>query len=252
MNNFFSTKATVGGVLALALFSSPAWAAENTARITSLKGTVMYGEAGSAPSLPARSGLTLRQGATVKTAAASMAELALGQGIGDVRVTENTTLTLTQLMFAADETATTLSLPEGRIVGTVDKLSATSKYEIKTPKATFGVRGTKYSISADGTATVADGSLIAVSTRPDGTTVTRVINAGETFNPNSGLVGPATSGELASAGGGSGVGGGDGLATPLANIGDPVLRLTDTPVSRFSPATAASIGGGDGGGDIGE
>jgi hypothetical protein len=239
MNNFFSTKATVGGVLALALFSSPAWAAENTARVTSLRGTVMYGESGSAPSLPARTGLTLRQGATVKTAAASSADLALGQGLGDVRVTESSTLTITALMFEGDSTTTELNLPEGRIVGEVDRLTATSKYEIKTPKATFGIRGTRYDISSDGTASVEDGSLIAVATRPDGSTITRVVNAGETFNPATGLVTPAT----------TPVSGTDGEATPLANIGDPVLRLTDTPISRFSPKTAASSSGGEDHGD---
>jgi len=83
----------------------------------------------------------------------------------------------------------------------VKKLSAASKYEVKTPKVVAAVRGTRYDITAEGEVVVAEGSVVVVAYQADGTAITRVVNAAEAFSPVSGVVTPATEQQLGEVGG---------------------------------------------------
>lgn len=132
-------------------------------------------------------GEQLAPGTVIRTANDSSVDLFLDQNGPLVRLAENTTLGLEKLNFentGVDTVIETqLDLKSGRIVGVVKKLSATSKYEIKTPNGVAGIRGTDYVIAADGTVKVAKGQIVVVYVKADGGVVTQVVNEGEKFNP---------------------------------------------------------------------
>ncbi len=90
---------------------------------------------------------------------------------------------------------TELNLQQGHIFGNVKKISAASVFLVKTPTGIAGVRGTAFSIGANGTLTVYQGSVVvsAVVTLPNGTTTTvaEVVTAGEQFNPANVVVSPS-------------------------------------------------------------
>jgi len=79
-----------------------------------------------------------------------------------VRLYENTILQvdkLTSMETGADTvTETQLDLQRGRIFGNVKKMSAASKYEVKLPNGVAGIRGTIYTLSAEGVVQVLVGS----------------------------------------------------------------------------------------------
>lgn len=254
MNYSSTTKGLLGGVLAAAVIALPVWAAmsQQKAKVVAFTGTTRASASAGAPFAAVTRGQEFSAGATLATGAASTMDLDLGPVGSSVRLQENTSITVAALMAestaAGVESTTQLDLMQGTIAGSVRKLGAVSKYEVKTPRATFGIRGTRYVISADGRATISEGSAIAVAQRADGSTITRVINAGETFDPGTGLVSP-TGRDVAAAPPAAD----EEQATPFVNVGDPILRLTDTPISRVSPGDGGSSGdGGDNGGDNGD
>jgi len=134
-----------------------------------------------------RVGDQLLPGSVVRTANNSTVDLFLDQNGPLVRLTENTTLGIDKLNFentGVDTVVETqLDLKSGRLVGIVKRLSATSKYEVKTPNGVAGIRGTRYTISADSSVMVVDGQVVVVFVKADGSVVTQVVNAGEKFNP---------------------------------------------------------------------
>ena len=83
---------------------------------------------------------------------------------------------------------TELDLRQGTVFGNVKKLSAASQYLIKTPNGVAGVRGTTFIMGANGGVTVSIGSLVLSHINSSGQVITAVLNAGDTFNPQSGLV----------------------------------------------------------------
>jgi len=107
-----------------------------------------------------------------------------------VRDFENTVLgvdKLTSLQTGADViTETQLDLKSGHILGSVKKMSAASKYEVKLPHGVAGIRGTVYDITSDGVVQVSSGSVVVAWVAPDGTTKTQVVMAGEQFDIRSG------------------------------------------------------------------
>ena len=122
--------------------------------------------------MPLKVGTVLLSGATVRTEAGSVVDIFMGNSAGFVRVTENTTLALDKLAFTETGADTVveiqLNLPDGTILGNVNKLSAASKYEVKVPNGVAGIRGTRYRISASAYVVLLDGSLIMVFVPPTG------------------------------------------------------------------------------------
>jgi FecR protein len=142
---------------------------QGKAEVRAVKGEAMFSTAGS-PLMPLKVGTVLGSGATIKTAAGSMVDLFLGNSAGVVRVTENSTLTLDKLTLTDTGADTVvevqLNLPEGTILGNVNKLSGASKYEIKVPNGVAGIRGTKYRISSSSYIVLLEGTLIFVYVPP--------------------------------------------------------------------------------------
>lgn len=190
--------AVLVGVVAM---TSAQAAQSGKAVVRTLSGEAQYSDGGAW--LPLSVGKELMPGSAVRTANDSRVVLFLDQNGPLVLLTENTTLGIDKLSFEPTGVdtiiETQLDLKSGRIVGIAKKLSATSKYEVKTPSGVAGIRGTEYSISATGEVYVLDGSVVVVSVRPDGSVVTQVVSAGEMFSPASGRVQPipaATQDEL--------------------------------------------------------
>ena len=108
-----------------------------------------------------------------------------------VRLKGNTVLAIDKLsatdtgVDAASDTE--LDLRQGTIFGSVKKLSAASKYEIKTPNGIAGIRGTTFVLSADGKISVSDGSCV-ISLMINGQSVVQTVLAGQQFDPATGQV----------------------------------------------------------------
>jgi hypothetical protein len=112
-----------------------------------------------------------------------------------VRVWENTALGIDKLSAmhtGADVvTETQLDLKQGRISGSVKKMSAASKYEIKLPNGVAGIRGTVYDISADGIVRVLVGSVVvAWVDSKSGNVVTQVVMGGQQYDARTAQITP--------------------------------------------------------------
>jgi len=111
-----------------------------------------------------------------------------------VRVNENTVLVIDKLsrtQTGADVvTDTEMDLKAGTILGTVKKLTPTSKYEVKIPNGVAGIRGTIFWLSASGILKVLDGSVVIAYVGSGGNVITQIVNFGEQFDINTGLVTP--------------------------------------------------------------
>jgi hypothetical protein len=207
------SKAVVAG-LALALtLSVVAQTQEATATVTRIKGSARY-STDAANWKPLKVGMQLGGGVTIQTGAGSYVDLLLGEPdiiaqtpkIGEylaykplaeqdsLRIYEDSVLALDKLTTTKtgmDEVKETqLDLRAGTIFGKVKKLSAASKYEIKLPNGVAGIRGTIYSISAQGVVSVLTGSVVIAYTGSDGTVVTQVVNAGYEFDTRTGQLTP--------------------------------------------------------------
>jgi len=143
----------------------------------------------------------LNAGATVRTANDSMAVLFLDQNGPLVKLSENTVLGIDKLDFDVTSVDTVietqLDVKAGRIFGITKKMSATSKYEVKTPNGVAGIRGTVFAIKATGEIAILEGSAVVVSVSSDGTVTTQSVGAGEKFYPSTGEVAPMSDAEKA-------------------------------------------------------
>jgi hypothetical protein len=189
-----------------------------TAKVVRIQGHARY-TTGNNVFLPLKVGAVLKPGTVIQTAANSFVDIILGEGdfampvMGTaapaapspqvyqpnveqniVRLYENTALgidKLTAMNTGADVvTETQLDLKAGRILGNVRKMSAASKYEVKIPNGVAGIRGTIYTLSADGVVKVLVGSVVIAYVAPDGTVVTQVVNGGQQFDARTGQITP--------------------------------------------------------------
>lgn len=139
--------------------------------VVGLKGSASATPSGGSPA-PVKMKDLFSPGVTVKTDKGSHVDLFFGRNIGTMRLEESGTLivdkfTLTQT--GADTVADIqLNLPEGTILGNVNKLSAASKYEIKVPNGVAGIRGTTVLGSAASYFVLLEGSLVFVHVPPGG------------------------------------------------------------------------------------
>jgi hypothetical protein len=105
-----------------------------------------------------------------------------------VHIFPSSELSVDKLMLertGVDEVSETqLDLRAGQIMGNVKKLSAASKYEVKIPNGVAGIRGTIYWLSSTSKASVVTGSIVLAIVKPDGTVVTKIVNAKYTYDPD--------------------------------------------------------------------
>src|SRR5476651_1729252 len=196
--------AVCGIVMALAISASAQ--TQGSATIVRMQGEARY-STGDNIWHPLEVGAVLRAGAIIQTAAGATVDIVLsekksktdslgsgkgGSGSGSsasptvkqniVRMWGDTVLAIDKLLYSqagADAVSETqLDLRAGKIFGTVKKLSAASKYEIKTPTGIAGIRGTSYTMGSDNVCVVYDGS-VTVSITVGGVTHTETVAAGQ-------------------------------------------------------------------------
>ncbi len=220
--NYVKTLVACGVVLALFSSAMAQEVKQGTARVVRIKGAARY-STGNNIWLELKVGTDLKPGAIIQTAADSSVDLWLLEGAGGggggagggpaaagmmnyyqvvsdqnvVHMTQDTVLAVNKLTTAqtgADVVSETeLDLRAGRIFGSVKKLSGASKYEVKIPNGVAGIRGTVYSISADGVITVISGAVVVAYAKPDGTVVTQEIKAGYQYDLRTGQMTPISS-----------------------------------------------------------
>jgi FecR protein len=179
-------------VAALLTLNLQAQTDNGRAEVRAVRGNATYTLAGGPPN-PLKVGLLLPSGSVVKTSPEASVDLFLGNSAGVVRVTENTTLGLDKLNLTDTGAETVveiqLNVPEGTILGNVNKLSAASKYEIKLPNGVAGIRGTRFRCSATSYIVLLDGTLIFVFVPPGGnpTPYTLVAPPAVYFSPIEGI-----------------------------------------------------------------
>lgn len=205
--------AVCAAAMALA-FSVVAETKQVSAKVTRIKGSARYSVDGSTWK-PLSVGQSLFGGATIQTAAGSTVDLVLGQdvpivraprvaesfavqGIGyqmlaeqdAIRIYQDTVLAIDKLTSTPtgmdDVKETQLDLRAGKIFGKVKKMSAASKYEIKLPNGVAGIRGTVYSVTAEGVVTVFSGQVVVAYVGSNGQVITQVVEAGYTFDVRTG------------------------------------------------------------------
>jgi hypothetical protein len=109
-----------------------------------------------------------------------------------VRLWENTLMGVDKLMqtqTGADEVMDThLDLQAGHITGSVKKMSAASKFEVKIPNGVAAIRGTIYDISAEGVIKVLSGAIVLSYVGPDGSTKVQDINGLQMYDARTGTL----------------------------------------------------------------
>jgi hypothetical protein len=184
-----------------------------SAKVVRLKGDARYAT-GPRAGQYLKVGDVIAPGSVIQTASNSRLDLLMGESSapvnkptpGDtlsytptaeqnvVRVWENTLLGLdkmTETQTGADVvTGTQLDLKAGHIFGSVKKMSAASKYEIKIPNGVAGIKGTTFDISAEGLLKVRSGCVVLAYVGPDGTTPVQPVNANQMFDSRTGALTP--------------------------------------------------------------
>jgi len=184
---------------------------DSAAKVIRLKGGARC-KIGSNDWQPLKVGDLVRPGTVIQTASKSQVDFIMGDpsapvaqpAMGSslsynptaeqnmVRVFENTLIgidKLTVMQTGADQvTETQLDLKAGSIFGTVKKMSAASKYEIKFPSGVAGIRGSTYWISAEGVIKMPSGTCVVAYPGANGTVMTQVINSHQMFDCRTGTL----------------------------------------------------------------
>lgn len=166
--------------------SSPAQAVPGRAEVRAVKGTAFWSTNNSAMPKPLKVGAVLRSGVVITTGTNSTVDLFLGASAGVIRIAESTTLSLDSLqvteMGADKKVEVQLDLPDGEMYFNVNKLSKSSRYEIKMPTGVAGIRGTKGSFNSRPGSTrprilLLEGTVVFVHAQPNGQVMTHTLKA---------------------------------------------------------------------------
>lgn len=272
-NRIMNWLVACGLALVMTASLSAQTATDRSAKVVRIKGAARY-STGDNVWQPLKVGQVLKAGTLIQTAADSHVDLVLGEagkvtpvravanpsssgGGGGyqpkaeqdvLRIQADTVLALDKLSSidtGTDKvTDTQLDLRNGKIFGTVKKMNATSRYEIKLPNGVAGVRGTVYQVSAEGVLQVLSGSLVISWTAADGTVMTQTVNGGYQFDARTGLVTPLPQAII------------DEMQR-LARLGEtvrtgPTTFIEDETTYYVSPTDGNNNGGGAGNGGGGE
>ena len=275
-NRFIKSLVACGIALAMTATVFAQTPVSGKATVIRIKGSARF-STGNNVWQPLKTGQKLKPGTIIQTAANSTVDLALGDGKATdlsavemssssppsdamyyqpsaaqntVRMWENTLMVvdkLTSMDTGADMvTETQLDLKAGRIMGSVKKMSAASKYEVKVPNGVAGIRGTIYDITADGVVRVSSGSVVLAYVGADGNVVTQVVTGGQQFDPRTGQITPISAIDLK-------VIDEFAKASHIAPLVAPRALTADHTIYFVSPtqgdASAANSSSGNGGGE---
>lgn len=138
-------------VIVIFAFSANAYGEEGRyASIDKISGYVEIRKADSQEWSLAQEGMVLYENDEIRTQKASSARLLLDEdgNTGQLDVKETTRLRLNTLdkEEVSGDKKTLLDVAIGRVLIQVEKLQGESKFEVNTPTATMGVRGTKFEV----------------------------------------------------------------------------------------------------------
>ena len=146
-----------------------------------------------------KKGTLLKGGTLIQTAPNSIGDLCLNEAKNStsneatensvdnvLRMFENCTLGLDKL--AAEEIQ--LDLRSGSIMGTVGKLTAQAKYEMKLPHGLVGIRGGTFIVDSSAVVNVIDGSAVLVIIAADNSITTKKIGQRQGYDPTTGAIVP--------------------------------------------------------------
>ena len=147
----FGMLSLVMAVFALVCAGSALAEGERYATIGQMKGEVLVRFDHSGEWKPAQVGMKLNQMGEIKTGNNATAEIHLDQNAetGKFDVKENSLVRLASLerdAVTGDKT-TLLDLAIGKVIVKAEKLEGDSKFEVRTPTSTTGVRGTVFEVS---------------------------------------------------------------------------------------------------------
>ena len=158
--------------------------------IKSIEGTVTYSLDHSTWSA-LKPGMTLQKGDALRTGPDSTADLEFKYSGTALRLKPNSLLELAKLdeMVAGEDVIidTRLNLESGSVIGSQDKLAPPSAFTIATRNGSAIIKGTEYSVAADGAVACFRGE-VAVNSSQHGNVVSAEVPAGFSFNPAKGQV----------------------------------------------------------------
>lgn len=159
---------------------------QGKAQVRAIHGSARY-STGGGTWLELTPGTVLYSGSIIATTAGSHVDLYLGVNGPVVRVEEDSQVGLDKLTYTdtgADAVVETqLNLTKGTLVGSVRKLAAASRYEIKTPAGVAGIRGTDYWITSSLMLGIIKGLGHVAYILPDGNILSDSVSTGEVFVP---------------------------------------------------------------------
>jgi hypothetical protein len=159
---------------------------QGKAQVRAVNGSAKYSTGGGAW-MALTPGTVLQSGAVVSTSAESHVDLYLGINGPVVRVAEDTTVGIDKLTYTdtgADAVIETqLNLTKGTLIGSVRKLAAASRYEIKTPSGVAGIRGTDYVVTHTLMLYILKGLGHVAYILADGNILAESVSTGEVFVP---------------------------------------------------------------------
>jgi len=150
------------------------------AEVVGVVGTAMSATADS-PSLPLKPGDRLAAGVTLKTGPGSAVDLSLGPRAGILRLAENTTVLMEQLVTGATSpdipVQIKLHLGEGTLVGFQNRLTLAAKYEVETAAAIVAVGAGEFRVDSRGRVVVLGGTALVAYVSPGGEPVLHTVKA---------------------------------------------------------------------------
>lgn len=155
-------------------------------QVKSIQGSVVYSTDHSTWA-DLKPGMTLGQGAQLKTGPDASADLDFEYSGTALRLRSNSQLELTRMdEVVADGNViidTRLDLTAGSLVGSQDKLEKPSTFTILTPNVSATIRGTQYVVSSDGAVTCMRGEVAVTASSHQGSPISAQVPAGFSFNP---------------------------------------------------------------------
>ncbi len=145
-----NVKFQVGLVTFLLFFMSATVSADmaRQATLANFSGDVMVRQ-GTGDWKPAKPGLTISVNDEIKTSSGAKAEVLLDNGTVNINEKSHFKIATMDLDPVTGEKITYLNLALGRILVHAQKLQGNSKFEVRTPTSTTGVRGTVFEVSVD-------------------------------------------------------------------------------------------------------
>ena len=145
-----NSKLQLGLVTFLLFFVSTTASADQVrqATLTNFAGDVMVRQDGGEWK-PATNGIVMKINDEIKTASGASAEVLLDNGEVQIREKTHFKIDTMDLNPTTGEKTTYLNLALGRILIHAQKLQGDSKFEVRTPTSTTGVRGTVFEVSVE-------------------------------------------------------------------------------------------------------